>query len=102
MEKMSDYTLVLGKFRGGLYIDMGQVDMNSGEGKIVSVCIQIPQDSPGPPLEIVEVPEEFVHGLGALHVLGLSSPLSLKKGEEMVVRIKWHPKVLSLSRRMLY
>ncbi len=97
MEKMSDYTLVLGKFRGGLYIDMSQVDVNSGEGKVVSVCIQMPQDNSGPPSGTVEVPEKFVHGLGVLHVLGLSSPLLLKKGEEMVVRIKWRPKVFLLS-----
>ncbi len=93
MGEMSDYALVLGKFRDDLYIDMGQVDINSGEGKTVSICIQMPQNDSGPPSGTVKVPEKFVNGLGALQILDLPSPLVLKKGEEMVVRVKWHPKV---------
>ncbi len=97
---MSDYVLVLGKFRGSLYIDMGQVDVSSGEGKTVSILIQMPQDNSGPPSGTVEVPEKFVHGLGTFHVVGLPSPLILKKGEEKIVRVKWNPKVFLISCRI--
>ncbi len=90
---MTVYTLVLGKSSGGLYIDMGQVDVYSRVGKTVSVLIQMPQDDSGPPSGRVEVPEKFVHGLGALHVVDFPSPLILKKGEEKIVRVKWNPKV---------